>query len=122
MVLICSTTPHDTDELIALRRVINDNERAFSEIRTIYSVDQRRLCDEHDALMAAQRPIYPTPEHLQGLDMVAGLQFMHDAVAALFQTALQQLQFVQFLYGKGQPAADVCIHGGFGGGIHRAVQ
>lgn len=71
MALFYNTTPHDTDELVALRQVINDNERACSEIRTVYSVDQRRLCDEHDALMAAQRPTYPTPEHLQGLDMVA---------------------------------------------------
>lgn len=71
MALIYSATPHDTDELVALRQIINDNERAFSEIRTIYSVDQRRLCDEFDALMAAQQPTYPTPEHLQGLDMVA---------------------------------------------------
>ncbi|CAH0192352.1 hypothetical protein V8Z69_18265 [Microbacterium aurugineum] len=71
MVLIYSTTPHDTGELVALRQVINDNERAFSDLRTIYSVDQRRLCDEYDALMAAQRPTYPTPEHLKGLDMVA---------------------------------------------------
>lgn len=71
MVLIYSTTPHDTDELVALRQTINDNERAFSEIRTIYSDDQRRLSDEYDTLMAAQRPTYPTPEHLQGLDMVA---------------------------------------------------
>lgn len=71
MALIYSTTPHDTDELVALRQVINDNERAFSELRTIYSDDQRRLCDEYDALMAAQRPTYPAPEHLQGLDMVA---------------------------------------------------
>jgi hypothetical protein len=57
-----------------------------------------------------------------GLHMVAGLQFMHDAGSALHQSALQQFQFIQFLYGKGQPAADVGIHGGFGGGIHRAVQ
>ncbi len=71
MTLIYSTTPHDTDELIALRQIINDNERAFSELRTIHSVDQRRLSDEYDTLMAAQRPTYPTPEHLQGLDMVA---------------------------------------------------
>ncbi|MBC6496693.1 hypothetical protein [Microbacterium sp. 4-7] len=71
MALIYSTTPHDTDELVALRQVINDNERAFSDLRTIHSDDQRRLCDEYDALMAAQRPTYPTPEHLQGLDMVA---------------------------------------------------
>ena len=69
MVLIYSTTPHDTGELVALRQVINDNERAFSDLRTIYSVDQRRLCDEYDALMAAQRPTYPTPEHLKGLDL-----------------------------------------------------
>lgn len=27
MVLIYSTTPHDTGELVALRQVINDNER-----------------------------------------------------------------------------------------------
>ena len=73
MALIYSTTPHDTDELVALRQIINDNERAFSDLRTIYSVDQRRLCDEVDALVAAQRPTYRTPEHLQGLDMVAAM-------------------------------------------------
>lgn len=37
MALIYSTTPHDTDELVALRLIINDNERAFSGLRTIYS-------------------------------------------------------------------------------------
>lgn len=70
MVLIYSTTPHDTDELVALRQVINDNERAFSDLRTIHSVDQRRLAEEYDTLMAAQRPTYPTPEQLWALDMI----------------------------------------------------
>lgn len=71
MTLIYGTTPHDTDELVALRQTLNANERAISDLRTIHSVDQRRLAEEYDTLMAAQRPIYPTPEHLQALDIVA---------------------------------------------------
>ena len=71
MTLIYGTTPHDTDELVALRQTLNADERAFSDLRTIHSVDQRRLADEYDALMAVQRPTYPTPEQLQALDMVA---------------------------------------------------
>jgi hypothetical protein len=71
MTLIYGTTPHDTDELVALREVIDDNELAFSDLRTIQSVDQRRLSDEYDTLMAARRPTYPTADHLQALDMIA---------------------------------------------------
>lgn len=70
MTLVYGTTPHDTDELVALRQTINDNERAFSDLRTIHSVEQRRLSDEYDTLMAARRPTYPTSEQLQALDLI----------------------------------------------------
>lgn len=71
MTLIYGTTPHDTDELVALRRTINDNEAAFSALRSIHSRDQRRLASEYDALMAERRPTYPTDEQLRALNMIA---------------------------------------------------
>ncbi len=73
MVLIYSTTPHDTDEIVSLRKTINDNEAAFSALRSVHSVDQRRLANQYDALMAEQRPTYPTEEQLRALDLVTTL-------------------------------------------------
>lgn len=71
MTLIYGTTPHDTNEIVALRRTLNENDAAFSALRSIHSRDQRRLADQYDELMAAQRPTYPTEEQLRGLNMVA---------------------------------------------------
>lgn len=59
------------DELVALRRILNDNDSAFSALRSTHSRDQRQLADQYDALMAAQRPTYPTEEQLRGLNTIA---------------------------------------------------
>ena len=59
MALIYSTTPHDTDELVALRQVINDNEReAVLLTKAAFSKRLRKVPEDEilalDAAGAAQ--------------------------------------------------------------------
>lgn len=76
MTVIYSPTPYDTPEIVALREEINSESRAFEQFRREHSIREQQRCKDYDALLAAQRPTYPTPEHLEAIDRVAS--YVHD--------------------------------------------
>lgn len=73
MSLIYSPTQYDTDEIAALRERINHDDDLFNEQVRAHHVLERRNCAAYETLLWARRPVYPTPEHLAGLDAVVQL-------------------------------------------------
>jgi len=73
MTLIYSSSEHDTAEIIELRQQIHDIDTEFSALVRAHRLEQRERLNRYDALLAAGRPSFPTPAHLEALDQVAEL-------------------------------------------------
>ncbi|GGD76910.1 hypothetical protein [Microbacterium murale] len=73
MTVIYSTSEHDTAEITELRQAINDSDNTFSKLERAHRLEQRERMDRYDALLAAGRPSFPTPGHLEAFDQVAAL-------------------------------------------------
>lgn len=79
MSIINHTTPYDHPGIVALREEINAERRAIDRIVREHNIHERELCDQYDTLLAAQRPTYPTREHLDAIDRIA--IFVHHDLA-----------------------------------------
>lgn len=71
MIYDTCAAPYDTDEIIALREIVNQAEREEAERHRTQTELIRRLRDKYFTKMLTRRPTYPTPEHLTGLMRVA---------------------------------------------------
>jgi len=69
--MIHSPSVFDTEETTALREQINHLERQESERRREWDAQHRERKDRYEALLLAQRPTYPTPEHLAAFERIA---------------------------------------------------
>ncbi|MPV50092.1 hypothetical protein GCG21_08745 [Pseudactinotalea sp. HY160] len=72
-------TPYDTDEIVALRQEIRAHHDAHREQLLLSRRRDLELRARYGELMLAQRPAYPTPEHIEGLARIA--TWVHDDVA-----------------------------------------
>ncbi|MBB2975099.1 hypothetical protein FHX49_000640 [Microbacterium endophyticum] len=71
MTLIYSASEYDTDEIVELRARINTDSSAFEELRRAHRHEERQLLAQYNALLAAERPAYPTAAHLRAFDQIA---------------------------------------------------
>lgn len=71
MSLIHGTTPYDTDQIVELRREINDDDEALCAVMREARTKERERCEVYDRLLVARRPQYPSAEQLRGLEQVA---------------------------------------------------
>lgn len=64
-------TAYDTDEIVALRQEMNDACAAFKDQQREFRQRKKDLCARYSELMRAQRPTYPTADHIEGIARIA---------------------------------------------------
>lgn len=73
MTRIYASSMYDTPEIVVLRNQINGDDEAFSKLRDEFYRREREQAEQYDELLLAQRPTYPLPDHLTGLDSIASM-------------------------------------------------